>query len=184
MLCEHCGKEIPEGVGGCPSCAETSEQQGGSVAKSAVIIVAVTIGLVAMLVVGILAAIVVPNFIHSRDRAAFNSCLAALNSVKTGIQLHFSDNDNLDGIGNVADEVCNEIIPGHKTPDSCKGMVKKKIDAACAPDTFNIVFPGEFEYEVSAKVKDSRRCAICVSEIGPSPRESSLCSSAEPVCSH
>lgn len=184
MICEYCGKDVPEGAGGCPACNEGAEQSGGGAARSAMKVVTVTVGLVAMTFVGVLAAIVVPKFIHSNDRAAFDSCLAALNSVKTGVQLHLSDTDSLEGIGNAADEVCNQIIPGHKSAESCAGMVKKKIDAACAPDSFNIVFPGEYEYEISAKVKDSRSCAICVSEIGSSPSESGLCNSAEPVCGH
>jgi type II secretory pathway pseudopilin PulG len=155
--------------------------QGSS--KSIIAIVLIVVGVGMLAVIGLLAAIAIPNFLSAKNKSQYSMCLQSLSNVHVGIESYLSENGSLKGLGPQADEACNNIMPGHDTAATCKGMVVKRVDTACQPGTFKVAYPSEFTYEVTAKAKDKASCQICITETGATPQTYTECRNP-PGCRH
>ena len=120
-----------------------------------------------------------------RHKIHYSDCLESISNVGKGIQSYLKEHDSLSGLDNYADGACNHIIPGHDTADTCRGMVKQRVEKSCEEDTFSIRYPTSFTYEVTAKARDKTNCQICVTEVGYRPVDYNGCKrDSAPVCPH
>ena len=198
MFCRSCGAEIPDAAGFCPGCGAPTgagavqpimqpqaTTKSSSTAVIAIVLVVVGVGM--FIVIGILAAIAIPNFMYAKSKSQYSVCLESLSNVGKGLQSYMAENETLNGIDQSAEAACNHIIPGHDTAKTCYGMVKKRVEQSCEVGTFSVTHTTNFTYEVTAKAMDKTHCPICVTEVGYTPTTYSECRTATtntPVCKH
>lgn len=107
-FCVHCGKEVPEGATYCPACGRAAASgAAASSGKSTAVWVAVGAGclLVGVAFLGIVAAIVVPNFLDSVQKAKQKRTMASMRELATAIQAYWTDEGEVppaDSVGALA----------------------------------------------------------------------------------
>lgn len=98
VTCDHCGAEKVEGKPFCPACGRLSSGMKSQVevrkgcGPAAVVLVVVGAGLIAgLFVVGIIAAIAIPNFLNAVDRAKQKRTLADIKTWSKAIEAYKID---------------------------------------------------------------------------------------------
>jgi type II secretory pathway pseudopilin PulG len=80
--CAHCGGQVPDGAAFCPSCgkppAAAVVTTSGKSSKAVIVLVGCVIALVGLAVVGIIAAIAIPNFLDALQKAKQKRTVADL----------------------------------------------------------------------------------------------------------
>lgn len=153
-----------------------SESQAGFTLIELMIVVAI---------IGILAAIAIPNFLKAMSKATWTGCVQSVSGLKVAMEMYISDN------GEYTDDpdlLAIYMIPGCEEADGsdCGGFVEsrvrgelteeKKRDKACKD--FNIVvMKGGYDYEISATGSDRYFCELCVSPRGMKPEKYTECDS-------
>lgn len=82
QFCKQCGERLAPGSTTCPKC-------GASIKKGMSFCVTV---LVAIFIVGILAAILMPNFIRPRQGGQFTQCQSNCKNIGTALEMYSTDN--------------------------------------------------------------------------------------------
>src|SRR6185369_13273697 len=101
MYCAWCGTQVSiVSYAPCPRCgrptngAQTAPPASGGGGNTAVVIIAVVVGgLVVVAIIGILAAIAIPNFITATQRAKQKRTMADIRSVATAVEAYGAENN-------------------------------------------------------------------------------------------
>jgi len=141
--------------------------------------------MIVIAIIGILAAIAIPNFLYAKNKSSYSSCLESLSNVSKGIQSYLSENDDLTNLDATAENVCNHIIPGKDKAADCNAtkMVQTRIEQSCVAGSFAVAHPTLYTYEIKATSPDKMQCKICVTEVGYDPTSYQGCAVAG-VCKH
>ena len=139
--------------------------------------------MIVVAIIGILAAIAVPNYLYSKNKASYTACLESLMSVSKGVQGYISEYNDLDNLGPIADEACHLIIPGMDNSSGCAGMVKQRVNGTCVKDSFQVTHGLQNTYEITAISPEPRQCQICITEVAYTPRTYDGCDPPQP-CQH
>jgi Tfp pilus assembly protein PilE len=93
VYCRHCGSAITVNTLVCPKCGMGQDGSAGKRNNTAVILViALAVGFVGIAVIGILAAIAIPQFAEYRSRGGDASARAELMNAKVACESYFVDN--------------------------------------------------------------------------------------------
>jgi Tfp pilus assembly major pilin PilA len=97
MFCQKCGNKLIEGAEVCPNCGTRVVGPGGKPAtsgsKTAMIVLGVAVGCFGLIIVmGILAAIAIPKFANTKERAYVAMMKGDLRNLVTAQETYFSDN--------------------------------------------------------------------------------------------
>jgi len=101
QYCKKCGEPLTPGATSCPKCGAPVKK-----GMSTCAIVGIVLGIlfvVGIIVVGILAAILVPNFQRARGQGQFTQCQSNCKNIGTALEMYSTDNsgqypDSLDKI--------------------------------------------------------------------------------------
>jgi len=185
MFCAKCGNQIPDGSAFCEKCGNQAGAGAGVPAvpppaaanKSNTLVILLVIGAVVVgliFILGILAAIAIPNFLRATDKAHYNRCAQALSGLKVAEEMYISDKNVY---ASDIEKLGMYMIPGCTVADGCGTAVKDRINKNCKPDTVNIeVINQGTDYTIKANAMDHRSCAICVSPKGYIPVAYEQCS--------
>jgi len=140
-------------------------------------IVVFCISIVMIPIIGIMAAVAIPNFIVARDRAMYTSCLESLSSVKIAQEMFITDN------GIYADDVEKldmYVIAECSDPAGCGGQLKARVLTHCSDFSMELTDMG-YNYYITGTAMDSRSCGICMTPAGFTPENYSDCSDGMPA---
>ncbi len=94
MTCKHCGKEISPDDKICPHCHEDLVKNAGrrSSSTAAKIVVGCAFAIAGVFVIGIFAAVAIPKFANTKEKAYVASMRADLRQIATVQEAYFVDN--------------------------------------------------------------------------------------------
>jgi type IV pilus assembly protein PilA len=97
MFCQTCGNKLIDGAEVCPNCGTRVTLPGGKAAgsgtKTAMIIVGVAVGCFGLIIVmGILAAIAIPKFANTKEKAYVAAMKSDLRNLVTAEEAYFTEN--------------------------------------------------------------------------------------------
>ena len=98
MYCAQCGAENPDDAGQCVKCGasfDSPEKKRGWSTCGILAIVAVVVGVLIVAVIGILAAIAIPNYRHAQARAKIARTMYDQRNVGTALEAFHIDNNRL-----------------------------------------------------------------------------------------
>ena len=95
LLCPRCSRPLPPGASSCPACGQPIAPSGGDKGTKWVIFAVVGAGclLVGLAMAGIVAAILVPNFLDAMQKAKQKRTLADMRSIGTALESYAAEND-------------------------------------------------------------------------------------------
>jgi hypothetical protein len=132
---------------------------------------------VSFFIASITAAIAIPNFMLSKNKAHFANCMSELTNVRTAEEMYISDNSvYTDDMG----KLTMYILPGCTDPKGadCKGKMKEKLDGSCLPGSVTIeIIDNGLDYLITGTANDRRKCRIEVSPTETKPLSYSECRS-------
>ena len=132
--------------------------------------------MIVIAIIGILAAVAIPNFLRAKNKSSFTARVEQLSNVKSGFESFMTEEDSLSGLTTAnGDDVCNHILAGFDAAADCAGIVQQRVDAVCTPATFDATSPDGFQYEIKANAAEKTECAICVTELTTTPDEYKGC---------
>ena len=135
--------------------------------------------MIVVAIIGILAAVAIPNFLKARDKAKFTQCVQMLTGLKVAEEMYISDWGEYMVDNNSLDLLATYMIPGcvERDGSDCAGDVLERINTNCERDTFTFNDKGTpYEYEFQAEAKDRWTCGICMSAKGYLPENYAICS--------
>ncbi|MEW6201468.1 MAG: type II secretion system protein [bacterium] len=147
--------------------------------------------MIVIAVIGILAAILVPNYLSAKDRAALRACDGALSNVKTTIEIIRTDGDisgsDICGAGTtIGDCLVDEMIGVDATFDVTN--LEQRISSSCyakggGTDAWTAAMI-EIEDSTSYKVWGGSRgvitkCDVCISETSSGPSTFAKCQAGD-----
>jgi len=138
--------------------------------------------MIVIAIIGILAAVAIPNFIRARDKSRYTACMEQLSHIKTGVESFLTEADTLTG-ANIPDDMCHHILPGYDKAADCAGKVQDRVDSVCVPGSFAFTSPDGFTYEITGTAPEKKQCAICVTEVTATPAKYDDCTNAA-TCDH
>ncbi len=126
--------------------------------------------MIVIAIIGILAAIAIPNFLLARNKSKYTGCLQSLQSISKGLQSYLTEEGNFDLIAADAtgDLICHHITPGYDDAAACVGKEPDKMDQNCANYLVAIDAP-TFQYDITAEADEKTKGKICVTEAGYCP---------------
>jgi hypothetical protein len=90
-FCEKCGAGLEGQPSNCPRCGFQIQKKGMSTCAIVGIVVAI-VSILGVMVIGILAAILVPNFIRAKAQGQMTACCSNLRNIGTALEMWSSDN--------------------------------------------------------------------------------------------
>lgn len=120
--CMHCGTEVDEGTAKCPACGKILSVASAPPTKKGMhpwAIVAIIVGasLAVIMVLGIIAAIAIPNFYNAVNRGKQKRTMIDLRSIGTAVEEYGIDNNiypkasNIDKLANLIEQKYIQIVP-------------------------------------------------------------------------
>jgi len=88
--CSQCGAEINSEMTHCGKCGAQLQKKGLSTCMIVGIVLAI-VGFFGLIAVGILAAIIVPNFLKSRAMGQFTACKSNCKNIGTALEMYSTD---------------------------------------------------------------------------------------------
>ena len=118
--------------------------------------------MIVIAIIGILAAVAIPNFLRARDKAQFTRYLESITGLKVAEEMFITEfGEYIDD----TDELGPFMIAGCDEPSDCSGEVDARMAANC--DGFTLAFNGSnFDYMIQATSKEKWKCKICVAPAG------------------
>lgn len=154
--------------------------QAKSPSSTAISIIGIVVMIpVALAVIGIIAAIAIPNFLRARSRSQYTACYEQLQHVKTGVESYISESGSAQNLNDGADEACDHILPGYKSPQECAGMVRTRVATSCSMD-FSVKAVSPTQYEISGHARDRTTCGIMITESAALPKSYNDCTAEIP----
>lgn len=138
--------------------------------------------MIVIAIIGILAAVAIPNFLTARNKSIYSGCLESLQGIKVAEEMYITDNNKYTA---TFDELAMYMLPGctQANGSDCAGKVASRINGNCVKDTAKITTPDEFSYQITAKSAERTKCDICVTPNGFVPKAYQCCSdSSADVC--
>jgi len=89
-FCSNCGAEIYPGAANCPGCGKSAKKQWSTCAIVAVVAAIAVPFLFA--IIGILAAILVPNFLRARAQGQYTACQSNCKNIGVALEMYATDN--------------------------------------------------------------------------------------------
>lgn len=117
--------------------------------------------LIVVAIIAILAAVALPNFMRSRDRAKVAACLDQLSNLRTATEDFMVEHGSLADLAQWQD-LCVHIYSGVTDPADCNATIEDKINIVCADGSFAWFQSDDFYYEITANAKDEGACFICL----------------------
>jgi len=139
--------------------------------------------MIVIAIIGILAAVAIPNFLRARDNAVYTRCLESLSGVKVAEEMYITDNGSYTTDPNL---LAINMIAGCTDPDglapTCNGVVFSRIKNNCNNKVAWTITVGStsdaFSYYLKATSNDRFKCKICVSPDGYRPTSFRACGGA------
>jgi type II secretory pathway pseudopilin PulG len=153
MYCAHCGTQVESLAAKCPSCGKPASgapppSSGGA---SPAVVVAVVVGsvLVVVMIMGILAAIAVPNLINAINRGRQKRTMLDMKSLGAAIEAYAGDNNQYPSAATMP-ELATALEPKYLSPLPQLDGWRRPLSYACwqeSPasggcDTYRIVSAG------------------------------------------
>jgi len=110
MYCGRCGAGNPADARFCAGCGSVLSARGNGSKTALIIALGVGGGLVAIMTIGIIAAIAIPNFLNAVDRGKQKRTMADLRSIGTAVEEYSVDHDAYP-VANDLDELSRLIAP-------------------------------------------------------------------------
>ena len=137
--------------------------------------------MIVVAIIGILAAIAIPNFLQAQQKARYTQCVEALKGIQTAMEMYISDHGSYDlqivAPGVDPDALAMYMIPGCTLQDGSgawAGEVDMRIGRNC--DNFSInVIGNDYDYEIWGDAKERYSCPICVTPAGFAPENYAMC---------
>lgn len=126
--------------------------------------------LIVIAIIGILAAVALPNFMRARSRAKISACLDQLTNLRTAAEDFMVEHGNLKELAQWQD-LCVHIYAGKADPADCSAALEDKINTVCLDGSFNWHQPNDFYYEITATANDEGECFICLTSDVTIPEE-------------
>ncbi len=134
--------------------------------------------MIVIAIIGILAAVAIPNFLKARDKSNYTRCLQSLSGVKTAMEMYISDNGNYDIMTKAGKEnaLGMYMIPGCTDPTGTAANcdVMARLGKNCNNVVVDVLASG-FDYDVKGNALDRFSCPICVSPKGFEPQSYASC---------
>lgn len=137
--CKNCQKPVQTGLSKCPHC-------GAAISQTSMGKILLLIGCVCMVMVvpvmGILAAILVPNFIKARSQGQLTSCKSNLKNIATACEMYSTDNVGRypTDLGALTPNYL-KIIPN--CPAAEQNTYSGSYEVGAEPDAFTVFCQGE-----------------------------------------
>lgn len=125
--------------------------------------------MIVIAIIGILAAVAIPNFLKARDKAQYSRCVETLSGVKVALEMYMTDYgkypDNgattTAAGGDWSDELCPYMIANCDDPTANQGAVGTRLVANCDNPTYTPAgAPPVYDYTLTGTAKD--KCKISV----------------------
>lgn len=164
MYCAHCGNQVQTLAANCPRCGQPASgatiKTGGSAASSAAIIGIVIGGLLLFVfIVGIIAAIAIPNLLNAINRGRQKRTIADIRMVATAVEAYANDHgyypdaDSAEQLATFLEPSYISVMPrfdGWRTPLGYTCWSSSPSSDGC--DTYVIASPARdlmFDYDLS-----------------------------------
>lgn len=107
--CSHCGTQLPPDAGQCPECGKRIKK-----GLSPLVIVLIVIGIFVVFILpmmGIIAAILIPNFLRARAQGQFTQCQSNMKNIGAALEMYSTDNGGHypDSLKKIAPDYLREI---------------------------------------------------------------------------
>ncbi len=143
--------------------------------------------MIVIAIIGILAAVAIPNFLRARDKSQYSKCVETLAGLKTAEEMYISDNDSYtDDYLQLAMYMIASCTDS--TGANCEDQMEAKFMNACTPDTLPDITtdaapPQATNYVISAVTNDRTKCQICMYPSHYTPTNYKFCiDGSEPAC--
>ena len=139
--------------------------------------------MIVIAIIGILAAVAIPNFLRARDNAVWIRCVESLAGVKVAQEMYITDNGTYTTDEPGMDRLGMYMIAGCTDPTgaspNCAGVVKSRIKNNCDKTVDWAITTGNtadmYSYYLKATAGDRYKCKICVSADGYEPSSFKIC---------
>lgn len=142
--------------------------------------------MIVIAIIGILAAVAIPNFLRARNQALFTACLDTLSSIKVAEEMYIIDNPHLTGtyttvpaqLAAYMTATCTDIDGAAAGCLDSNGddIVTARMEANCEAGSTSLQFNAAGNSVVGQGIaKDRDRCAICVGSSGFRPASFAAC---------
>lgn len=171
--CPHCGREVSPAATRCPACGAPLEADPSRAAKKgshAVLWIAAAVGcgFLLLAVLGIVAAIVIPNFLDATQKAKQKRSLADLRMLAVAIEEYRGDHDGDVPPADSVDELAGYLEPDYQETVLRTDAWRHPILYVCWPedpsdlpagtcDAYRLVSPGRdgvFEHEDASQYSE------------------------------
>ena len=131
--------------------------------------------MIVIAIIGILAAVAIPNFLRARDKAQYTRCLESLAGIKVANEMYITDNGHYTTI---PDYLALNMIAGCIEPlgGDCADMVDDRMQSNC--EDWEITQGDDatfFDYRVKGTALDRFNCKICIQPGGYKPTNYNSC---------
>src|SRR6202049_1500727 len=95
-VCAHCGSQVPDGADFCPSCNRLPDGPVGAAkgsSKTLYLVLGCVLIPVFLAVVGIVAALIIPNFLDALQKAKQKRAVADLRTIGQAIEIYKAEHD-------------------------------------------------------------------------------------------
>ena len=129
--------------------------------------------MIVIAIIGILAAVAIPNFLKARDKAQFSRCVETLSGMKVAEEMYMTDwsEYSVD-----LPQIAPYMIAGCNVSDGtgCSAGVQDALDANCDNGDYDRT-GSAFTFTLTGESKDQTACPICVTPAGYTPTNYKLC---------
>lgn len=134
--------------------------------------------MIVIAIIGILAAVAIPNFLRARDKSKYSAAVSSLSSLKTAIEMVAADTNTVGGTyvdAKVAANTCKEMIAtANCTQADLEKRVQSSVNAAAGGGAAwswgDIAWlNGDTDYQIKGTAKDRNNTLICITPRGIDP---------------
>lgn len=150
--------------------------------------------MIVIAIIGILAAVAIPNFLRARDQARFSSCLDSLSAIKVAEEMYMVDNDvYTDEPPRLAPYMSAACTESLAATAGCQGktkvlgvtdLVTARVRNNCQDVDWTIALGSSFL--ISSIARDKNTCHICVGTSAYRPEKFKECTAVsggwDPEC--
>lgn len=151
-VCRQCNRVGPSTLAVCPHCGAAMRGGGGSGATLAIVAVVVLVG--GVMLVALMSAILVPNFIRARASGQFTACKSNLRNVGTALEMYSTDHQGRypPEVGRLAGDYLKSIptCPSAGRSTYLQGYVASPAVPGVSHDAYTVVCAGTNHKAVDA----------------------------------
>jgi type II secretory pathway pseudopilin PulG len=169
-----CGAQVAGAVG------QAGAKKDHTARNVLIIIMIAVFSLFFIIMLGIVAAILIPNILRAREIAEFQNCRQALTGLRDAEEMYMSSNGKYADFASL-EKLGMYLIPDCKNKEGCEKAVKEKIkgkngESGSCTD-FAIETPDNgLDYRITGTAKTRTGCKICITPRGAMPETYGGCS--------